>query len=171
MRVRGDVTVNLDRDSISRRSIGCSLLLMILVAGTSVVNPGVYNNSSALFLPSASRGSPHVEGSQAYAPRWNIHEANVVFQASTRLLTQAGLPQWYVHEAGVDFYVAGRSSHCRIGAMQKKGEGVGAGCRMRGRKKGRKKGKLFGGGWKSQGRLEEIEKRRRSAGLPVCFEG
>ena len=98
---------------------------MILVTGTSAVNPGVYNNFSAPFLPSASRGSPHVEGSQAYAPRWNIHEADVAFQASTHLLTQAGLPQWYVHEAGVDFYAAGCSSHIRIRAMQKKGEGVG----------------------------------------------
>ena len=55
--------------------------------------------------------------------------------------------------------------------MQNKGEGEGAGRRVRGRKKGRQKRSLFGGRWKEQGRLEESEKRRWSGGLPVCFVG
>ena len=63
-----------------RRPLFCRVF-MILVAGTFAVNPGVYSNVYAHLLPSASRGSPHVEGAQAYAPPWHIHEANVVFQA------------------------------------------------------------------------------------------
>ena len=49
--------------------------------------------------------------------------------------------------------------------MQNKGEGVGAGHRVRGRKKCRKKGIVFGGWWKEQGRLEESEK---GGGVGVC---
>lgn len=64
-----------------RRSPLLCCVLMILVAVALAINPRVYSNVSARLLPSISRGSPHVESTQAYAPLWHIHEANVVFQA------------------------------------------------------------------------------------------
>jgi len=93
-------------------------------------------------------------------------------------VTQAALCQIAGHsrlvaqlftQADAVFYAAGCSSQSRNGAMQYKGEGVGAGRRVRGRKKGRKKGSLFGGRWKEKGRLEESEKRRWSGGSAGVF--
>ena len=74
-----------------------------------------------------------------------------------------------VTQADAVFYAAGCSSQIRNGAMQNKGEGVGASYRKRGRKKGRKKGSLFGEGGDSWSRREKREKRRGSGGLLMCF--